>query len=44
MLVFGGVHVGAQFVGGCPEGFFDVVEHLSVNFVSLTHILLFFKI
>ena len=27
VLVFGGVHVGAQLVGGGPEGFFDVVEH-----------------
>jgi len=27
VLVFGGVHVGAQLVGGGPEGFLDVVEH-----------------
>jgi hypothetical protein len=27
VLVFGRVHVGAQLVGGGPEGFFDVVEH-----------------
>jgi hypothetical protein len=27
MLVFGRVHVGAQLVGGGPQGFFDVVEH-----------------
>jgi hypothetical protein len=27
VLVFGGVHVGAQLVGGGPKGFFDVVEH-----------------
>jgi hypothetical protein len=27
VLVFGSVHVGAQFVGGGPEGFFNVVEH-----------------
>jgi hypothetical protein len=30
VLVFGGVHVGAQFVGRCPEGLFDVVEHFVV--------------
>ena len=27
VLVLGGVHVGAQLVGGGPERFFDVVEH-----------------
>jgi hypothetical protein len=28
VLVFGGVDVGAQLVGGCPQGFLDVVEHV----------------
>jgi hypothetical protein len=27
VLVFGGVHVGAQLVGGRPQGLLDVVEH-----------------
>jgi hypothetical protein len=27
VFVFGGVHVGAQLVGRCPEGLFDVFEH-----------------
>ena len=27
VLVFGRVHVGAQFVGRGPQGFLDVVEH-----------------
>ena len=27
MLVFGGIHVGAQRVRGSPERFFDVVDH-----------------
>jgi len=28
VLVFGGVHVGSELVGGGPEGFFNVVKHL----------------
>ena len=31
VLVFGRVHVGAQLVGGGPEGFLDVVEHLAFS-------------
>jgi hypothetical protein len=27
VLVLGSVHVGAQLVGGGPEGLFDVVQH-----------------
>jgi len=27
MLVFGCIHVGAQLVGGRPQGFLDVVDH-----------------
>jgi hypothetical protein len=32
VLVFGGVHVGTQLVGRCPEGLFDVVEHEALSF------------
>ena len=28
VLVLGGVHVGAQLVGGGPEGLLDVFEHV----------------
>ena len=41
VLVFGGVHVGAQFVGRCPEGLFDVVEHFVVNLVTPRRITIF---
>ena len=31
MLVFGSVHVGAEFIGSGPERFFNVVDHEVVN-------------
>jgi len=27
VLVFGGVHIGAQFIGGGPQGLFNVFDH-----------------
>jgi hypothetical protein len=27
VFVFGSVHIGAEFVGGRPQGFLDVFDH-----------------
>ncbi len=34
MLVFRRIHVGAELVGCCPKGFFDVVDHESGIFLN----------
>jgi hypothetical protein len=41
VLVFGGVHIGAQFVGRCPEGLFDVFEHVIAILDSARRIAIF---
>jgi hypothetical protein len=30
VLVLGGIHVGAELVGGGPEGFLDGVDHFFI--------------